>query len=80
MLQVDSSGRVKLQLAVSALDRSADDVEELRAELDRMEYGGEDADDAQMYAAAFSHPIKYLCISSTRTIYAHPPCNDTRCK
>ena len=80
MLQVDSSGHVKLRLAASALEQPADDVEELRAELDRMEYGGEDADDAQMYAAGFSHPITYLCVSSTRTIYAHPLCSSMRCK
>ena len=65
MLQVDCSGHVKLQLAASALERPADDVEELRAELDRMEYGGEDADDAQMYVAAFTHPTpSYTSVSA----------------
>ena len=49
-LQVDAGGHVKLQLGVGASRSAEDDVEELRAELDRMEHGGEDADDAHMYA------------------------------
>ena len=49
-LQVDAGGRVKLQLGVGAPRSAEDEVEELRAELDRMEHGGEDADDAHMYA------------------------------
>ena len=49
-LQVDAGGCVRLQLGIGALRSAEDEVEELRAELDRMEHGGEDADDAHMYA------------------------------
>ena len=47
--QLDASGQVKLQLVTSTPKEPADAIEELRTELDRMEYG-EDAEDAQMQA------------------------------
>ncbi len=50
VLQVDATGHVRLQLATSLLKDPADDMEVLRAELDHMEHGGEDADEAHMYA------------------------------
>ena len=48
MQQMDASGHITLQLGVSTHQKADDSVEELRAELDRMEHGGEDADDAHM--------------------------------
>ncbi len=50
VLQVDATGHVRLQLGTSKLKDRADDMEVLRAELDGMEHGGEDADEAHMYA------------------------------
>ena len=47
--QVDATGHVRLQLAPSPVKDAAEDMEELRAELDHMQHGGEDADEARMY-------------------------------
>ena len=49
IFQVDANNQVKLQLVTVTPKEPADDIEELRTELDRMEYG-EDAKDAQMQA------------------------------
>ena len=54
ILQVGAGGRVTLQLGVGVPRSAEDEVEELRAELDRMEHGGEDADEAHMYARSSS--------------------------
>lgn len=49
IFQVDANNQVTLQLVTITPKEPADDIEELRTELDRMEYG-EDAEDAQMQA------------------------------
>ena len=47
-LQVDATGHVRLQLATSPVKDPRSHMDELRSELDHMEHGGEDADEAHM--------------------------------
>ena len=69
-LQVDAGGRVKLQLGVGAPASAEAEVEELRAELDRMEHGGEDAEDAHMYARSCPPALQ---MGRPQQIAAAPP-------
>lgn len=57
---MDTTGHVKLQLGTSKLKDHADDMEVLRAELDGMEQGGEDADEAHMYALPYPFSNVFL--------------------
>lgn len=65
MFQVDATGLVRLQLVPSPLKDSVGSMEELRAELDHMQHGGEDADEARMYVL----PVLSLRTASTDTLF-----------
>ena len=64
---------MRLQLATSTPKDPADDMEVLRAELDGMEHGGKDADEAHMYALPVlsSNPLTYWPKHMLLTCQAH---------